>query len=635
MDNKVSRNHLDVLNIQDLKNFLGSQYARNLILKTDNIEILLLCLLPEQGTSRHNHGKSDGVTVILEGKLAYTNYYPDGSTESGYLESGDIEYIPVGVEHKIFNNSSSKVVMLNIYSPPLENMLGDTELKYANPVEINELKLPEKTIQFLKAALAVTNKDFNYLSKPNNILALAGDKKRKAIAIIGGGFSGTLVATWLMKKASEPTRIVLIERAPRFARGFAYSTNSLLHLLNVPVEKMSAFPNEPGHFINWAQSRDSKIQASSFVPRMMYGEYLESVLYEADLNKASNVKFDRLNDEAVSVQFKSNDSGAVIQLESGTQLVVDHIVLAVGNYPPRNPAVSENSFYSSDKYFRDPWAANVLTSLKSEEPVLLIGTGLTMLDKAIELKGKGHKDTIYAISRHGFLPQPHKSGLEAIKIDLNPKEYDSVRKLFQFIRKNIKDVVEKGGDWRQVIDALRPNVQNIWQLMSEKEKKRFFRHLRPHWDVHRHRMPPNISNEISNMVKTEMLKVVAGRILNYKEEQESVIVTIYDKKFKQELDIKVSRVINCTGSEFDFCQIQDPLVINLIEQGYIIPDKLSLGLEANINGALVDKNGKVSNILFTLGPPLKGQLWETTAVPEIREQACRLAEVLLGVKVHK
>ncbi len=633
MEKKVNRIHLDIANIQELKNFLDNKYARNLILKTDNIEIILLCLMPGQNTPIHDHGKSDGVTIILEGKLSYTNYFPGGSKESGVLKSGDVEYIPANVEHKIANNTDEKIITLNIYSPPLDVCSSNPDLLYANNIELSELKLPEKTIQFLKAAL----KEENYSSnkRDRNSIVLKDSSRRKTVVIIGGGFSGTLVATQLMRKAAEPTRVVLIERAPRFARGFAYSTNSSQHLLNVPAGKMSAFPEEPEHFLKWTQSKDSNIQSDTFVPRMLYGQYLETILHEADVNKSSEVRFDRLNDEAISINPDNENEAAIVELESGLKLFADKVVLAVGNYSPRNPYVKENSFYKSKKYFRDPWSSNSLLSLNPDDSVLLIGTGLTMVDKAIELVNKGHKGIIYAISRHGYLPKEHKPGLEPLKIDFNFQEAKSIRQIFLTIREKMKSIMLAGGDWRQVIDSLRSKVQEIWQSLSIEERKRFFRHLRPLWDIHRHRMPPDISEKIMQMLANKQLVVKSARIMEYKEQGDYVDILVCERPSDKNDILRVARVVNCTGSEFDFCQIQDPLIVTLLEQGLIASDKLSLGLDATTSGVLKDINGNESNILYTLGPPLKGQLWETTAVPEIREQAFKLANILVESTVKE
>lgn len=623
---------MSIINIDTLKNFLESQYARQLIFKTDNVEIILMCWLPEQGTPIHNHGKSDAITLILEGEMTYTTHYPDNSKVSGVLRAGDIEHIPVGIEHEVKNSSKNKLVTLHAYSPPLEQALISQTLGYSNEVKLKQIQVCEKVVSYLVADKPMVDSVRCENKKPIVHPVTNGSSKRPTVAIIGGGFSGSLVATHLMKKSvSEPLQIVLIERAPKFARGFAYSTNSPLHLLNVPAGKMSAFPNDSEHFLRWVQNRDLNINLNSFVSRMLYGEYLESVLFEAEINKVPSTNFKRIHDEAISIEIEeeNNRKRTKIVLESGIQIPADKVVLAVGNYLPRNPNVKQTSFYGSKRYIRDPWSANALSMIAPDDPILLIGTGLTMIDKAIELKCRGHRGIINAISRHGLLPQPHKLDIKHIEINFNFENSSlTIRELSKLIREKIKYATKNGSDWRLVFDSLRPHLQKIWVELSTDEKKRFFRHVRPYWDVHRHRMPNEVAKVINSLMESKQLIIHKGRIKDYEEKEDFVSVLI-QKSFNKTDKLEVTRIVNCTGSELDFCQIQDPLIVGLFEKGLIASDKLSLGLDASSVGELKDANGNISKVFYTLGPPLKGQLWETTAVPEIREQALVIANELL------
>ena len=176
----------------------------------------------------------------------------------------------------------------------------------------------------------------------------------------------------------------------------------------------------------------------------------------------------------------------------------------------------------------------------------------------------------------------------------------------------------------------------LFTASGKKEKRIFFRHLRPYWDMHRHRVPTNVFSVIEDMFSSKQLEVFAGRIIDYTEKDDKVTVIFKERGLSKPSSVEVAKVVNCTGSEMDFCQIEDPLIANLLKRGSITSDKLSLGLDATEAGALKDANGNVSDLLYTLGPPLKGLLWETTAVPEIRKQAknlaCKLIPVLNSVK---
>jgi uncharacterized NAD(P)/FAD-binding protein YdhS/uncharacterized RmlC-like cupin family protein len=614
-------NNYTQINLNDLKNFSHFKYARNLIVKSKNFESLLLCLLPGQGTVRHNHGNSDCMTMVLSGEITCRNYYPDGAETSATLRAGDIEFLPAGLEHEISNKSDEKYISINIYSPPLEANHSESDFLYDNNFENNEFSFKEDTSIFLKGL--------------RTDRALSDDNYQETIAIIGGGFSGTLLATHLLSSDFDvPTRVILIDRSPRFSRGFAYSTSNRFHLLNVPAQNMSAFPNDPNHFLNWAQKRDQSITPRSFVPRMFYGEYLETILHRANLDKKPNIKFIRLNDEAIDIEDLKNNEGQIL-LESGKKFKANKIILATGNYFPKNPKIKNEEFYSSDFYVKDPWSSKALQNLNDTADLLFIGTGLTMVDKAIELKAKGHKGTIYALSRHGLLPSTHKLDLEPIEmsyfalIEKSKQSNFSIVDILHDIKTKIRHL-DNPENWRQVIDKLRPHVQILWQSLTDRDKQRFLVRLRPLWDIHRHRMAPEISLMLQSMISESQLKIHAGKILEYKinEETKKVEISYLDRVSKEVKIIIVSRVLNCSGLEFDFCQIEDPLLNKLLNDGTIKPDSLSLGFEASPEGALIDKNSKTSEVLFTLGPALKGKLWETTAVPEIRNQAYKLAELI-------
>ncbi len=605
---------MGIINLDYLKQFADSNYARHLVFKTGNIEIVLMCWLPGQGTPVHGHGNSDAMTMVIDGAMSYTTHLPSGETSSGILRKGEVEHIPVGITHEVHNHSAQNLVTLHIYSPPLASDVMAEGLSYNNDTKLETINLNQETISYLMGCMPAT---------------IA--KRKRSIVIIGGGLSGTLVATHLMKsKQQEDLQVILIERAPKFSRGFAYSTNSPKHFLNVPAAKMSAFPDQPEHFLNWARKYDSSIEASSFAPRMLYGEYLESTLLEANATKAENIGFKRINDEALSINVDEQKGIAHICLESGITIEADKVVLAVGNYPPKNPGLSEPSFYSSALYVRDPWSPSATAGIQSQDRVLLVGTGLTMVDKAIELHERKHQVQVIAVSRHGLVPQVHDLSAGLITVDY--QELESCQTLLATLRLIRKQIKASGNNWRAYMDGLRPHTQKLWSRLSLQQRKQFFRHLRPYWDVHRHRIPAPAATILDAMLESQQLSTMAGRVKSYKQlDDKEVEVTIELRGSAVTTKVVVNKVINCTGSEQDFCQIEDPLVLNLLKQSLVMADETGLGLLADEHGALI--GAKKSEILFTLGPPLKGQLWETTAVPEIRNQAKQLALYLLQTVV--
>ncbi|MEH2259781.1 FAD/NAD(P)-binding protein [Nostoc sp.] len=454
------------------------------------------------------------------------------------------------------------------------------------------------------------------------------------IAIVGGGFSGSLVATHLLKTANQPLTIKLIERSDQMGKGIAYSTDTNCHLLNVSAGNMSAFAHDPGHLLRWLQhNRDEltaflpqKVNASTFIPRKVYGLYIQSVLAEAEATAPSDVRLERLTDEVVGVQ--PEEKGAMISLRSGRCFAADRVVLALGNSPSAPPAI-ENANSNDESYLRNAWSADALADLDADAPVLLIGTGLTMVDMVLSLGDRQHRGKIYAVSRRGLFPLKHQAA-QPYPSFLTPENLPkSVRGWLHRVRAEVKIAAAQGYDWRAVIDSLRPMIQKIWQKLPTEEQQRFLRHLTPYWDVHRHRIAPRVADVVTQMLDSVQLTITAGRIREYQALPEGVAVTVCQRKTQTNNILHVSRVVNCTGVAADYRRSPHPLITNLRSQKLIRPNAIGLGLDTDTHGALYATDGNVSTLLYTLGTPRKGDLWESIAVPELRGQAQELAKALL------
>ncbi len=448
------------------------------------------------------------------------------------------------------------------------------------------------------------------------------------IAIIGGGFSGTLVAANLLRNANSPLSIILIEKNLELARGIAYGTKETGHLLNVPAGKMSAFANEPDHFLNWLylEKGDKSATASSFISRQIYGDYLESILNEAQSNALSYVQLERINDEAIAITPKGQT--AQISLSNDRFIIAQKVVLAIGNFPPSLPRGLQ-ALEPSKKSVISAWSAEAITNLKDDESIFLVGSGLTMVDVVISLVQKNFRGKIYAISRHGLTPiahQPTEPYPAFLEIETAPK---TIVALLKLVRQEINWAVEQGKDWRAVLNSLRPISQQIWQALPLSEQKRFLRHLKPYWEVHRHRIAQEIADILSQMVQSGQLIYCAGHIQSCQLNQDLINIEIKQLKTGLPLTLQVNRIINCTGSNCNYQNLNNPLIENLKKQGLIVSHPLSIGIKTGTDGSLIDQRGNISQILYTLGTPRKGDLWETTAVPEIRVQAANLARQLL------
>jgi uncharacterized NAD(P)/FAD-binding protein YdhS len=459
------------------------------------------------------------------------------------------------------------------------------------------------------------------------------ERKRPTIAIVGGGFSGCMVAAHLLLQAQQPLRIVLIDRSDSPGRGVAYRDQPECHLLNVRAEAMSAFPDRPDHFLDWlnnAYSPCHPVGTTEYLPRRIYGLYIGAVLADAQRNARRGVSLEFRTDEALSM--RHGKDGINLRFAGGGQLRADRLVLALGNPGPADPPLADQDFYGSSRYLGHAWSSPGLYSIRRNENLLLIGSGLTTLDWIAALHQLGHQGRIHVVSRRGLLPQLHRTAAPRA-LSFNPLELPPrVLPLLRKVRAEIAAVEARGGDWRPVIDALRPHTQILWQRLSFAEQRRFLSHLRPYWEIHRHRAAPRVVESVYELLRSGRLQVIPGRLQGFEEHEQEVEVSLRVRRGRDLLKIQVQRVVNCTGPESNYRRLNHPLIVSLRERGLIQPDALGLGLLTDAQGALLDRDGQASTWLYTLGPARKGQLWETTAVPEIRVQAQALARRLLQLE---
>ncbi|WP_293389460.1 FAD/NAD(P)-binding protein [Nevskia sp.] len=458
------------------------------------------------------------------------------------------------------------------------------------------------------------------------------DARCPAVAIIGAGFSGTMVAVNLLREATGPLRVILIERADAAGLGVAYREQPDCHLLNVRAEGMSAFPDQPSHFLKWlAEHRgdEALVNPAAFLPRRLYGVYLRSILAEAAATSRRDVRLELVHDEVLGVA--ASEREIRLRLAKGNPITAQRVVLAMGNPGPADPPADDPSFYSSPLYQSHAWSTHGLISVRHDDAVLLIGSGLTTLDWLAALHERGHRGPIHVVSRRGLLPRAHAvAPRHVLSFDLFAVP-PTVRQLMRVIRHEIDTVIAEGGDWRSVMDALRPHGQRLWQRLSRPEQQRFLRHARTYWDIHRHRAAPRIVETVNRLTERGQLEVLAARPVSYADNGDAVEVQLRTRGGKQTITLTVQRVVNCTGPDSNYRRLNHPLLQSLREQGLATVDTLGLGLETDAAGGLVERDGRASARIFTLGPTRKGELWETTAVPEIRGQAQSLARHLLSV----
>jgi uncharacterized NAD(P)/FAD-binding protein YdhS len=452
------------------------------------------------------------------------------------------------------------------------------------------------------------------------------------IAIIGGGFSGTLLSLHLLRRCAPPTRLVLIERNSQFGRGLAYSTGNANHILNVPAGRMSAFHDEPDNFLEWLRKQPAEerggdiVTPATFAPRQAFGAYVRALLND-ELRQSGRDRLELLRGQVQGIDRSAHPLR--VHIDRDRSVEADYAVMAVGNFPPAPMPVETPDFYDTPYYRPDPWAPDALTNLDPTQPVLLLGTGLTMIDAVVSLLDQGHSGQIYAISRRGLLPRRHEA-VPRMPVDHAPFPSSPVA-LTRFLRKEARRATEEGSGWQPIVDELRPFTVDVWQAMSLVDRRRFLRHLRPWWDVHRHRMAGPVAARIDAVRATGQLNILVGRVCAYLPDAGAVEVRYRPRAAEALATVRAVRVINCSGPGADYDRIQEPLIRSLLAEGVARPDALRLGLDVTGNCALLDRDGAISRRLFAVGPVTRGTFWEMTAVPDIRRQTEVLAEHLAGL----
>jgi uncharacterized NAD(P)/FAD-binding protein YdhS len=434
---------------------------------------------------------------------------------------------------------------------------------------------------------------------------MASDR-HSPVAIVGAGFSGTMVAAHLARRGIEST---LIEATDRAGQGAAYSTCDPAHLLNVPAGNMSAWIDDAADFAG--RSGD----ATGFAKRSDFGAYLRGILDQA----VASGRVTLVTARAVGVDRR--DGRWTVMLDGGAKLTAEALVLATGNQPPgRLPALEG----SAERLIGNPWGpqahAAVADVAGSDAPVLIVGTGLTMVDVVLSLDGAGHRGRIVALSRRGLIPRGH-APYEPAPVDASGIPTASTRSLMGWLRSRARQV-----GWRAAVDSLRPHSQSLWQALSAPEKRRFLRHARPWWDVHRHRIAPQVASKLADMIAAGRLEVIAGHVIDCRADDDGVEVEFRRRFHAHEHGVRhFAYIFNCTGPLRSIGATDDPLLQSLLDKSLAEPDELGIGLALDQASRVVG-----SERLWAIGPLAKGQLWEIIAVPDIRGQAAAVAEQIAG-----
>ncbi|MEL1266327.1 FAD/NAD(P)-binding protein [Pseudoxanthomonas putridarboris] len=449
------------------------------------------------------------------------------------------------------------------------------------------------------------------------------------IAIVGGGAGGVLTAIHALHAAATPARIVLIEPNGTLAQGVAYATPYAEHLLNVPARRMSAFDDAPEDFLDFVvdttpdggPGRDTLGQ--QYVERRRYGDYLRDRLRRAIA--ASPATLTVVQDRVASMDL--DEHGATLVLEGHGRLRAAGVVLAVGNTPKPLPARGAPQLPESRSLAA--WDFAAVKRIPANEEICIVGSGLSMVDTVLSLADNGHRGRIHVLSRHALLPLAHAAHAVA-DFDPEPLLAMDLRRRMRFLREAARQAVAAGLPWQAVMERIRPHGQALWQSMSISDQRRFLRHGVRQWDVHRHRIAPQVHAQLRALLENGQLQLHRGRLDTVVAHGDRIRVTARLRDGRAE-QFDVDTVVNATGVELRAQTMRNPLLHDLLGKGLAQPGPHGIGLKAARDGRLVDAEGASHARAFVIGSLRIGCVWESIAVPELRGQAETAARQLLAL----
>jgi len=398
--------------------------------------------------------------------------------------------------------------------------------------------------------------------------------------------------------------------------GTAYGTHSPSHFMNGPVRAMSGASENEQHLFQWLEAEPPH----ALIERVRFAAYMRDVAGEALSHE--NVRFQRH-----TIDDMRFDGEGWRLFECGEPVCRAHnVILALGNFLPGDgflpKAVRE---YAG--YVRNPWS---FTGTQRRGDVVCVGSGLTAMDVVATLNENDFRGTIHMVSRHGLTP--HVENTLALAADPAELQLDvsSPVRLLRSMRRAARRLEDAGSDWRCVAESIRKISGRIWSGWSIAQRRSFLRHLEAYWSVHRYRVPPPTYENWKNLRRCGRLKMHRGMIARAEPIDQGLCVQIASNAGVE--TVTAGTVVNCTGPESNWRFSDDPLAIALQARGIVRPGPLSLGIDCTPEYRVIDAGGLAHTSLFAIGSLLRGLLYETTAIPEIRGQAALLAATIVAAQ---
>ncbi len=438
---------------------------------------------------------------------------------------------------------------------------------------------------------------------------MRGEREADDVAIIGGGLAGAATTIACARYARHARVRLFSPESP--GRGAAYGAGSPIWFMNGPASAMSVVADDAGHL-----ARSLRCAPGTFITRERFGEYVGETLRAAAFGRA-NVAIERSS----VVDIERTRGGFLLCDDRGVRYRARSVVLAMGNARPADEFLP-SELRSSARYVGDPWRVPIAEIPDGD--MLCIGNGLTAIDHVAARALANRSGTTFTIARHGFLPARERSEIRALRYEELGLDERTPLGMFRSLREAMQRCVAMGGDWREVAEAIRRPSQRIWIGWTIAQRRQFLDHLAPLWGSLRYRVPPATDDAVAALRAAGRYVPLRGEIVAASEERDALIV---DYRVDGEIHrLRVAMVLNCTGPNGELRSNPDPLLRSMLERGLIRPDATRLGLDATMQGEAIDREGLADERLLAIGPLLRGVLYETTAVPEIAEQARAIAQ---------
>jgi len=468
----------------------------------------------------------------------------------------------------------------------------------------------------------------------NLVPHLTARTAKSRVVIVGGGFSGATFAILLMRDpALELCDITIVEPRAILGAGIAYSAEDPAHRVNITAERMAALPDAVSDFNTWIKQagrldRDPDAVypgRGTFPARSLFGLYIDDLLRET-ATAAPQVKYRHLQTWVEAVT--KGASGYLLECASGAIIEADILVLATG-HPAPWPPWPLSSLAGHRALIVNPWVPGAIDRIKPSDHVLIVGTGLTMGDIIASLRRRGHRAPLTAISRHGLTPRPRSAAIDPIE-GLSFAGEMSPSRVLHAVRQACRKAEAEGKSWSDVFDILRQQNGAIWSGWSAAEKRRFQRHLRAYWDVHRFQAAPQIHDLVTREQAAGDLAIFAAAMTKAEILDGKIGITLRRRGQIALETHAFDAIINCTGATGP--SIEDsPLLTSLAEAGLIQADIFGSGIDVDASSRVRrPSTGSSDESIYVLGPAIRGCLGEISGALEIATHVRTVTKLIVS-----